>query len=174
MGHPLGPADLKIRPAVAADVPAIVALIRALAAYEHAAPGAVSVTESQLRDALFTSPPAVEVLLACLGDEVAGYAMFFHNFSSWRGRRGIYLEDLFVRPEMRRCGIGIALLREVAQIALARNCVRIEWLVLDWNRPAIEFYRSLGAAPLEEWTTFRITGEALAALAAAPSGLARK
>jgi GNAT superfamily N-acetyltransferase len=114
---------------------------------------------------MFGSPRGIEVLLASVGQEIAGFAMFFHNFSSWRGRRGIFLEDLFVRPEMRRIGVGRALLAELARTALARGCVRIEWLVLDWNQSAIDFYRSLGAAPLEEWTTFRIGGPALEALA---------
>ena len=158
-------ADLRIRPAGEEDVPAVLALIRALAEYEHAVPGAVAITEALLAEAMFGSPRAVEVLLASVGEEVAGFAMFFHNFSSWRGRRGIFLEDLFVRPEMRRRGVGRALLGDLARIALARNCARIEWLVLDWNQPAIDFYRSLGAAPLEEWTTFRIGGTALQALA---------
>ena len=141
------------------------ALIRALAEYEHAAPRALAITETLLREAMFGSPRAVEVLLASVGEEIAGFAMFFHNFSSWRGRRGIFLEDLFVRPDMRRKGVGRALLAELARIALARNCARIEWLVLDWNQPAIDFDCSLGAAPLEEWTTFRIGGAALEALA---------
>jgi GNAT superfamily N-acetyltransferase len=158
-------ADLSIRPAGEADVPTVLALIRALAEYEHAAPGALSITEGLLREAMFGSPRGIEVLLASVGQEIAGFAMFFHNFSSWRGRRGIFLEDLFVRPEMRRIGVGRALLAELARTALARGCVRIEWLVLDWNQSAIDFYRSLGAAPLEEWTTFRIGGPALEALA---------
>jgi GNAT superfamily N-acetyltransferase len=157
--------DLSIRPAAEADVPAVLGLIRALAEYEHAAPGALAISEGLLREAMFGSPRAVEVLVACVGEEIAGFAMFFHNFSSWRGRRGIFLEDLFVRPEMRRRGVGRALLAELARIAVARNCARIEWLVVDWNQPAIDFYRSLGAAPLEEWTTFRIGGKALEALA---------
>jgi GNAT superfamily N-acetyltransferase len=157
--------DLSIRPAGEADVPAVLGLIRALAEYEHAAPGALAISEGLLRQAMFASPRAVEVLVACVGEEIAGFAMFFHNFSSWRGRRGIFLEDLFVRPEMRRRGVGRALLAELARIAVARNCARIEWLVVDWNQPAIDFYRSLGAAPLEEWTTFRIGGKALEALA---------
>jgi GNAT superfamily N-acetyltransferase len=156
---------LVLRPASEADIPEIHALIHALAEYENAPPGAVPVTESDLREALFGSPRAVEVLLACIGSQVAGYAMFFHNFSSWRGRRGIFLEDLFVRPEMRRRGIGRALLREVARIAAARKCARIEWLVLDWNESAISFYRSLGAISLDRWTTFRLMGQALEALA---------
>jgi GNAT superfamily N-acetyltransferase len=158
-------AELSIRPAGEADVPAVLALIRALAEYEHAAPGALAITEALLREAMFESPRAVEVLLASLGEQIAGCATFFHNFSSWRGRRGVFLEDLFVRPEMRHRGVGRALLAEVARIALARNCTRIEWLVADWNQPAIDFYRSLGAAPLQEWTTFRIGGPALEALA---------
>ena len=159
------PGDLSIRPAGEADVPAVLGLIRALAEYEHAAPGALAISEGLLREAMFGSPRAVEVLVACVGEEIAGFAMFFHNFSSWRGRRGIFLEDLFVHPEMRRRGVGRALLAELARIAVARNCARIEWLVVDWNQPAIDFYRSLGAAPLEEWTTFRIGGKALEALA---------
>jgi len=158
-------ADLSIRPAGEADVPAILALIRALAEYGHAASGAVAITEALLREAMFGSPRTVEVLLASVGQEIAGFAMFFHNFSSWRGRRGIFLEDLFVHPEMRRRGVGRALLAELARIALVRNCARIEWLVVDWNQPAIDFYRSLGAVPLKEWTTFRIGGAALEALA---------
>ena len=157
--------ELTIRPAVEADVPTILALIRALAAFEKAAPDAVPITETLLRESLFGTTPATEGLVARLYGEVAGYALYFHNFSSWRGRRGLYLEDLFVRPELRRRGIGRALLREVARIATERGCARMEWLVLDWNRPAIDFYRSLGAAPLEEWTTFRIAGPALRALA---------
>ena len=158
-------ADLSIRPAGEADVPAILALIRALAEYGHAASGAVAITEALLREAMFGSPRTVEVLLASVGQEIAGFAMFFHNFSSWRGRRGIFLEDLFVHPEMRRRGVGRALLAELARIALRRNCARIEWLVVDWNQPAIDFYRSLGAVPLEEWTTFRIGSAALEVLA---------
>lgn len=165
MPHAPAPPELTIRAAMEADVPIIVALIRELAEYEHALPGAVSVTESHLREALFQKPGAVEAIVACFGDEVAGYALFFHNFSSWRGRPGLFLEDLFVRSERRRLGVGRALLREVARLALHRNCVGIEWLVADWNETAIAFYRSLGAAPLEEWTTFRLRGAALQRLA---------
>ena len=157
--------ELTIRPAVEADVPTILALIRALAAYEKAAPDATPITETLLRESLFGTTPAVEGLVARLDGVAAGYALYFHNFSSWHGRRGLYLEDLFVRPELRRRGIGRALLREVARVAVERGCARMEWLVLDWNRPAIDFYRSLGAAPLEEWTTFRVAGPALRVLA---------
>src|SRR3974377_2577451 len=127
-------ADLSIRPAGEADLSAVHALIRALAEYEHAVPGAVAITEALLAEAMFGSPRAVEVLLASVGEEVAGFAMFFHNFSSWRGRRGIFLEDLFLRPDMRGRGLGAALLRELAQIALARNCTRLEWLGLGWKK----------------------------------------
>jgi GNAT superfamily N-acetyltransferase len=157
--------ELVLRPATEGDISQIHALIHALAEYEHAPAGAVPVTHSDLHEALFGSTRFVEILLACVGSQVAGYAMFFQNFSSWRGRPGIFLEDLFVAPEMRRRGIGRALLRELARIALRRNCTRMEWLVLDWNQPAISFYRSLGADPLNEWTTFRIGGPALEALA---------
>lgn len=157
--------ELVLRPATEADIPEIHSLIHALAEYEHAPAGAVPVTHAELHEALFGPARFVEVLLACVESQVAGYAMFFQNFSSWRGRPGIFLEDLFVLPEKRRRGIGRALLRELARIALRRNCARMEWLVLDWNQPAIYFYRSLGATPLEEWTTFRIGGPDLEALA---------
>ena len=165
MGRAPSSASLTIRPATQADLPVIFALVHELAEYECASPGDVSITESQLREALFAPPKLVEVILAFLNGEIAGYAMFFHNFSSWRGRRGVYLEDLFVRPPMRRSGVGRSLLREVARIAVLRDCARLEWRVLNWNQPAIDFYRSLGAEPLDEWTTFRITGETLQSLA---------
>lgn len=149
-------AELKIRTAVAADVPVIVCLIHALAEYEKAAPGAVSLTEDLLRDALFGPQPAVEARIAVLGGEVAGYALFFHNFSSWRGKRGLFLEDLFVKPELRGRGIGKALFDEIRNIARERNCARIEWIVIDWNQPAIDFYKSQGAEPVDGWTLWRI------------------
>lgn len=149
-------AGVAIRPAVAADVPAIVALIRALADYEKAAPGAVSLTDDLLRDALFGPRPAVEGLVAAQDNELIGYALFFHNFSSWRGKRGLFLEDLFVRPERRGQGIGKALLAQVIRIARARGCARLEWIVLDWNQPAIDFYKSQGAEPLDGWTIWRL------------------
>ena len=148
-------AELTIRIAAPADVPVIVSLIRELAEYEKAAPGALSLTEDLLRDALFGSRPAVEGLVAELGDEVAGYALYFHNFSSWRGKRGVFLEDLFVRPEHRGRGIGKALFGEVSRIARDRGCARIEWIVLDWNQAAIDFYKSQGAEPLTGWTVWR-------------------
>ena len=157
--------DLKIRPAAEADISLLVSLIRALAEYEKASPGAVPVTETLLRDALFGERPSAEALLAFVGSEVVGYAVFFHNFSTWRARPGVYLEDLFVLPEHRGGGIGKALLKRVARIAVERGCPRMEWLVLDWNQPAIEFYRSLGAITLDEWTTFRLQDEALSKVA---------
>jgi len=162
--------ELEIRRATEADLPDILAMIRALAEYEKAAPGAVPVTEALLRESLFGAHPGAEVLIASSGGAVAGFALFFHNFSTWRGRRGIFLEDLFVFPKFRRSGIGKALLRELARIAVSRGCARLEWLVLDWNRPAIDFYHSLGAEPLQEWTTFRLQDEALRALAGSEEG----
>jgi len=148
--------EVTIRPAREPDVPVIVSLIRALAEYEKAAPGAVSLTDDLLRDALFGPHPCVEGLVAESAASLAGYALFFHNFSSWRGRRGLYLEDLFVRPELRGRGIGKALVEELARIAAARGCARIEWVVIDWNSPAIGFYKSLGAEPIDGWTLYRL------------------
>jgi GNAT superfamily N-acetyltransferase len=157
--------DVKIRPAAEPDISVLVSLIRALGEYEKAPPGAVPVTERLLRDALFGERPSAEALLALVGSEVAGYAIFFHNFSTWRARPGVYLEDLFVLPQHRGGGIGKALLKHVARIAVERGCPRMEWMVLDWNQPAIEFYRSLGAITLDEWTTFRLQDEALSKVA---------
>jgi GNAT superfamily N-acetyltransferase len=119
-----------------------------------------------LRDALFGPRPAAEVLIAYADDQPAGFALFFHNFSTFLGRRGLYLEDLFVTPEFRRLGIGRRLLAELAHLAIERGCGRFEWSVLNWNEPAIDFYRSLGAAPLADWTIFRMSGDALTRLAA--------
>ena len=148
--------EWRIRPATAADVSGIVSLIRALAEYEKAAPGALSLTEAGLHDALFGPHPAIEALAATAGDTLIGYALYFHNFSSWRGRRGLFLEDLFVVPEWRRRGLGRALFAELMRIARERGCSRMEWIVLDWNAPAIRFYESLGARPLNGWTIFRL------------------
>ncbi len=160
---------LKIRPATEDDVPVILALIRGLAEYERARSEDVPVDEATLRGSLFGPKPQAEVLIAWHGTEAAGFAVFFHNYSTWRGCHGLYLEDLFVRPEMRGRGYGRALLETLARIALERGCVRMEWMVLDWNHPAINFYRRMGAEPLNEWTRFRLTGPALAHLARAPS-----
>jgi GNAT superfamily N-acetyltransferase len=153
-----------IRPATITDVPVILELIRALATYERA-PDQVVATEEILSETLFGKKPVAEVLLLFEKETAAGFALFFHNFSTWIGRPGIYLEDLFVRPEHRGKGYGRALLVELAKIARKRNCGRLEWAVLDWNEPAIQFYRKLGAKPMNEWTVFRLTRDEIASLA---------
>jgi GNAT superfamily N-acetyltransferase len=153
-----------IRPATVADVSIILELIRALAEYERA-PNDVVATEQILQETLFGKKPAAEVLLLFENEIAAGFALFFHNFSTWIGRPGLYLEDLFVRPEHRGKGYGRALLIELAKIARERNCGRMEWAVLDWNEPAIQFYHKLGAKPMDEWTVFRLTRDEIAKLA---------
>lgn len=155
----------QIKPATAADVPIILQLIRELADYERAPKDAVA-TEEQLREVLFGSQPSAQVLLGREGKEAVGFAVYFFNFSTWLGRPGLYLEDLFVRPEQRGRGYGRAFLVRLAEIAQQRGCGRMEWAVLDWNEPAIEFYRKLGAKPMDEWTVFRLTSDEIAALAA--------
>src|SRR5882724_9084647 len=147
--------NFAIRPATAADVPIILELIRALATYERA-PNEVTATEDGLNKVLFGEKPAAEVLLAFENETAVGFAVFFHNFSTWLGRPGLYLEDLFVRPEDRGKGYGRALLIHLAKIARDRGCGRMEWAVLDWNEPAIQFYRKLGAKSMDEWTVFRL------------------
>jgi GNAT superfamily N-acetyltransferase len=156
--------DFEIRPAFIEDVPVILELIRELATYERA-PNEVTATEEQLVDVLFGKRPAAEVLLAFEGKSPVGFAVFFHNFSTWLGRPGLYLEDLFVKPEKRGKGYGRALLVDLAKIARDRGCGRMEWAVLNWNDPAIQFYRKLGAKPLDEWTVFRLTRDGIARLA---------
>jgi GNAT superfamily N-acetyltransferase len=156
--------DFTIRPATRADVPIILQLIRDLATYERA-PNEVTATEAGLAEVLFGQKPSAEVVLAFTGDNSVGFAVFFQNFSTWLGRPGIYLEDLFVKPEMRGRGYGRALLVHLAQIARNRNCGRMEWAVLDWNEPAIQFYRKLGAKPMDEWTVFRLARDGIASLA---------
>ncbi len=160
--------NFEIRPARVEDVPIILELICALATYERA-PDEVMATEEQLLDVLFGEKPIAEVLLAFEGKSPVGFAIFFHNFSTWLGRPGLYLEDLFVKPEARGRGYGRALLVELARIARDRGCGRMEWAVLDWNEPAIKFYRSLGAKPMEEWTVFRLTLDGIAKLAQSES-----
>lgn len=153
-----------IRPALPADVPEIHAMVRELADYEKSLPEAKA-TEQQFHDALFGAHPAAFAHVA--EDEAGrtvGFALWFRNFSTWTGTHGIYLEDLYVRPESRGGGHGKALLRELARICVERGYGRLEWSVLDWNEPSIAFYRSLGAAPMDEWTVYRLSGEALAAL----------
>ena len=156
--------SFRIRPATIVDVAIILQLIRDLATYERA-PEAVTATEGQLADVLFNEKPAAEVLLAFEGENAVGFAVFFHNFSTWLGRSGLYLEDLFVKPEMRGKGYGRALLVDLAKIARQRGCGRMEWAVLDWNDPAIQFYRKLGAKSMDEWTVFRLTTDGIASLA---------
>ena len=156
---------LTIAPAVAADVPVIVDLIRALAKYERLEHEMVA-TEDDIHHSLFGPRPYAEVILAREDSDTVGYALFFHNYSTFRGRPGIYLEDLFVRPERRGHGYGRALLVALARLAVERGCARYEWSVLDWNEPAIGFYRRMGAEVMEEWRICRVTGDALARLAA--------
>ena len=161
-------ADFEIRPARVDDVPVILELIRDLATYERA-PDEVTATEEQLVDVLFGKRPAAEVLLAFEGKSPVGFAVFFFNFSTWLGRPGLYLEDLFVKPEKRGKGYGRALLVDLAKIARDRGCGRMEWAVLNWNDPAIQFYRKLGAKPMDEWTVFRLTRDGIAMLAKSES-----
>jgi len=153
-----------IRPATPADVPAILALIRELAAYEKLSRACIA-TEELLGTHLFGPERAAEALVAEEDGGVVGYAVFFKTFSTFLGRPGIYLEDIYVQPGRRRKGIGKALLREVARMAAVRGYGRVEWSVLDWNVPSIEFYKALGAVGLEEWTMMRLTGAALAKFA---------
>lgn len=157
-------ADFQIRMASVEDVPIILQLIRGLATYERA-PNEVTATQEQLVDVLFGERPAAEVLLAFEGKLPVAFAVYFYNFSTWLGRPGLYLEDLFVKPEKRGKGYGRALLVELAKIARDRGCGRMEWAVLNWNEPAIKFYRTLGAEPMNEWTVFRLTRDEIAKLA---------
>src|SRR5437660_9681242 len=163
------PDSFEIRSATESDVPVILELIRALATYERA-PNEVTATEEGLIEVLFGKKPAAEVLLAFENERAVGFAVFFHNFSTWLGRPGLYLEDLFVRPEDRGKGYGRALLIHLAKIARGRGCGRMEWAVLDWNEPAIQFYRKLGAKSMDEWTVFRLTADGIAKLADAEPG----
>lgn len=147
------------------DAAAIHDLITRLAVYERE-PQAVVVTPEEIREQLALAPPPFECLLAEADDVVVGFALFFHNYSTWLGRRGIYVEDIFVPEHLRGRGVGTLLLGEVARLALERGCGRVEWSVLNWNTPSIEFYRRIGAAPMSGWTTFRLSGDALGNMAA--------
>ncbi|HEY0661323.1 MAG TPA: GNAT family N-acetyltransferase [Lysobacter sp.] len=163
---------VSLRFATRDDVGLILSFIRELAEYERA-PEAVVADEAVLATNLFGEHPGAEVVIAEVDGEPAGFALFFHNFSTWLGRRGLYLEDLFVRPAYRGRGVGQVLMAFLAKLALERDCGRFEWWVLDWNTPAIDFYRRLGAVGMDEWTVQRLTGPALAELAAtfdAPRG----
>ena len=153
-----------IRPATEADVPQILAFIRALAVYERA-PDSVTATEAGLLRDGFGPNPFYYCLIGDYNGQPAGFALYFFNYSTWNGRPGIYLEDLFVQPEFRGLGVGKALLRQVAAIAVEKQCPRLSWAVLDWNTPALDFYRAMGADFLDEWRMVRVTGEALQQLA---------
>lgn len=155
----------QLRAASIDDVPLILQFIRELAEYERLLDDVVA-TEEMLRETLFGKHPAAEVIICQEGETPAGFALFFHNFSTFKGRPGIYLEDLYVRPAFRGKGYGKQLLAALAKLAVERNCARLEWAVLDWNTPSIEFYKSLGAVPMDDWTVFRLTGEKLSALGA--------
>jgi GNAT superfamily N-acetyltransferase len=156
--------DLSLKMATEEDVPLILSFIKGLAEYERLA-DAVIATEDGLRQTLFGPRPYAECVIARWQGQPAGFALFFHNYSTFLGRPGIYLEDLFVKPELRGQGVGRALLQFLARLAQERNCGRLEWSVLDWNESAIGFYKSLGAVRLEEWTIFRLKDEALSRLA---------
>jgi GNAT superfamily N-acetyltransferase len=158
---------LSIRPAVASDAALIFRFIRELAEYERLA-HEVDATEADIAKALFGSNPRVFADIAEWEGEPAGFALWFYNFSTFRGRHGIYLEDLFVKPELRSKGIGRALLRHLARRCVAEGLARLEWWVLDWNEPALKVYRSIGAIPMDEWTVQRVTGDALQRLAEEP------
>jgi GNAT superfamily N-acetyltransferase len=155
---------IEIRPAEPDDIALILRFVRELAEFERE-PDAVVATEDMLCEALFSDRPAAEAIIADSGGEPAGFALFFQNFSTWTGRPGLYLEDLYVTPAARGAGIGTALLRHLAHIAIERGYGRFEWAVLDWNEPAIAFYRSMGAIGMDEWRIQRVSGEALRQLA---------
>jgi GNAT superfamily N-acetyltransferase len=162
--HPYADSVGTVREARSSDVEQIHRLIVDLARYERAA-DEVKATPEQLRAALFGSQPAAFALVAEVSERVVGFALYFRNFSTWEGVHGLYLEDLYVVPEYRGSGLGKAMLRSLAALAVERGYARLEWAVLDWNEPSIEFYRSLGAVPMDEWTVYRLSGTALAAVA---------
>ena len=157
-------AETRIREASEEDVPLILSLIRELAEYERLSHEVVA-TEEGLRESLFGERRYAEVLVAEQGGAPAGFALFFHNFSTFLGKPGIYLEDLYVKPEFRGAGIGKELLAHLARLAKRRDCGRLEWWVLDWNEPSIGFYKRLGAVPMDDWTVYRVSGSALEDLA---------
>ena len=159
--------EIGIRPATEEDVPLILSFIRELAGYERLS-HEVSATEDLLRESLFGARRGAEVVIGSHADEPASFALFFHNFSTFLGRPGIYLEDLYVKPEFRGKGIGRVMLVYLAGLAKERGCGRLEWSVLDWNEPAIRLYKGIGAVPMDDWTVYRVTGEALDELAVQP------
>ena len=155
---------IKIRQATAADSSLIIRFITELAIYENAEHEVIA-TESDIRHSLFGEDSSTHAVICNIANEPVGYAVYFFNYSTWLGKHGLYLEDLYVSPEHRGTGAGKALLKHLAEIAVSRNCGRLEWSVLDWNEPAIRFYRSLGAKPQDEWVAYRLTGKALEELA---------
>ena len=156
--------SVTIRPAAEPDVPVILDLIRQLAIYERLEHEVVA-TEERVRKTLFDAKPSAEAILAEKEQECVGFALFFESYSTFLAQPGIYLEDLFVKPHMRGKGVGSALLQHLAAIAIERNCGRMEWGVLNWNEPSIQFYKNLGAIPMDEWTKYRLTGNAIERLA---------
>jgi len=158
------PTPLLVAPARAADAPLLVAMVRELAEYERLL-DQVRITPEDLHRDLFGVRPYAEAVVGWVGDEAVGFALWFHNYSTFEGRPGLYLEDLFVRPAFRGRGYGEVLLRHLARLALERGCARFEWAVLDWNEPALAFYRKLGAVAMDDWTVQRVAGDALRALA---------
>ncbi len=161
---------ITLRPAQPTDSAQILAFIQGLAAYERE-PDAVEATEAHLTRTLFADSPRVFGVMAELDGTPAGFAVYFYNYSTWLGRHGLYLEDLYVDPALRGRGVGLALLRHLARTAVAEGCGRFEWMVLDWNEPAIEFYRAAGAVPMDEWTVYRLGGQALADFADSGDGI---
>ena len=158
--------SLNIRPAVTDDCTQIFEFIRELAIYEKAEHEVVTNVE-QIQSSLFGDQPQAKGLMAEMDGQAIGFAIYFHNYSTWLGKHGIYLEDLYVSPKFRGVGAGKALLQSLARIAIDKGCGRVEWSVLDWNQPAIDFYRALGAKPQDEWTVYRLTGDALTGFAGA-------
>ncbi|MBA2964328.1 MULTISPECIES: GNAT family N-acetyltransferase [Ramlibacter] len=159
-----GSPQIDIRPATVGDIALILRFIRELAAYEKAEHEVVA-TEAGLRASLFGQGARAHALICRVAGEDAGFAVYFFNYSTWQGRQGLYLEDLYVSPAHRQAGAGKAMLQYLARVAQANNCGRFEWSVLDWNEPAIAFYRSIGAVPLDEWVRYRLAGDALATFA---------
>jgi GNAT superfamily N-acetyltransferase len=155
---------LTIRPAAPGDAATVLRFAKELATFERE-PDAVVSTEAMVHEALFGAKPMAEALIAEIDGAAIGFALFYHTFSTWTGRKGIWLDDLYITPDSRGSGAGKALLKELAGIALDRDCARFEWWVLDWNEPAIGFYRSIGATAMDEWTTQRVDGDALVKLA---------
>ena len=156
--------SINIRPATAEDAALILRFITDLAIYEEAGHEVIA-TESDIRESLFASGSTTKAVICQIDDEPVGFAVYFFNYSTWLGKHGLYLEDLYVSPEHRGSGAGKALLRHLAKIAVSKNCGRLEWSVIDWNEPAIQFYKSLGAEPQDEWVAYRLTGKALEELA---------